>query len=138
MKTFPTLNDFINGPVILGDPILSSLLIQAENQKHSALFTCNFVSRQIIYISAKCKDLVGYPVDRFIHGGAEFFFQIADPEVIPTIIQQQLSYTQRSKEPGFNPKNCYHPAISGDDDYRGWPKEKNTFACCSTDLRANR
>ena len=101
--TAPDITDFIEGPVIRGDPVLGSLLLEAVNQNSCVLYACNMVRRQMLYISPACTEMLGYPPERFIEGGAEFFYTITDPDVIPDIVKRQLHYTGLSKVPGFNP-----------------------------------
>jgi DNA-binding CsgD family transcriptional regulator len=100
----PSLQELIEGPFIKGDPILKSLLTEAESHPLLLLYACRMDSRKMIYMSPRCEAMLGYAQELFIQGGAEFFFSITDPTVIPAIINKQLAYTRLSKKPGFNQK----------------------------------
>jgi DNA-binding CsgD family transcriptional regulator len=101
----PSLRDIIDGPFIGCDPVLEDLLIKADKEEHALLYCCTMATRQMNYMNPRCEQVLGYPARDFVRGGAEFFFAITDPTLIPNVIKRQLAYTQPAKLPGFNPRS---------------------------------
>ncbi len=102
-----TLDNFICGPVIKNDHVLSSLLRHADQRTDSIFYIPNIAGRKLEHINLTCTSKLGYSQGDFLQGGPDFVFSITDPKLIPQILERQVSYTTSVRLPGFDPKSIF-------------------------------
>lgn len=98
-------SQWIQDHFIANDPILISLIKKAHQIENTVFYACEMESRRMLYISRSCERMLGYTPEQFTKGGAEFFYGITDPVMIPSIIERQLTYIRQSKSGRFNPRS---------------------------------
>lgn len=102
-KHLLTLDDIISGYAIQGDPILASLLREANQRTDAVLYTVSTKERVFEYASPHCTTLLHYSPYEFIEGGPDFFFSIMPQWAIPEVASVQAACVKRYKDPSFNP-----------------------------------
>jgi DNA-binding CsgD family transcriptional regulator len=104
-KNALTLDKVIKGYVIKGDPILASLLQEADMRHDAIFYSISIKDRVFEYNSPSSINLIGYSAEDFRLGGADFFFKILHEGVIHDVIEKQVAINNRTKNLTFNPSS---------------------------------
>lgn len=99
----PSLEDVVQGPVFNGDEQLFNLLKLADKVEVAILFIADISNRNFIYMSPTCFDKIGYRAEEFIKKGSDFIYQITLPDKKLAILEKQVRYLDRIRQPDFDP-----------------------------------
>lgn len=100
------MTPIVSHPALDYDPDLDTLIRNALNCEAFVFYVVDISKRSVLAMGTSCEKILGYPSERFIKGGAEFFFSITDPNIIPTIIERQNYYIQQTRLPEYEPQNA--------------------------------
>jgi DNA-binding CsgD family transcriptional regulator len=98
----PTLERFIHGEVIMGDPELAALLYEADSLEGCALYNPDFYKAAFPYVGRRIESILGFSADELMTKGVPKIFECTLLSDLPHLTARQSMYMQMVTQPDFD------------------------------------